>query len=90
MSVETPEYLAMMRRMIRAAGRRVAGADPEDLAQLVELRDALDAAIADAVAGQREMGSSWADIARGLGCTRQSAHERFGVRATLTEDRRAS
>ena len=90
MSVETPDYLAMMRRMIRAAGRRVAQADPEDLATLVELREALDLAVADAVAGQRAGGASWADVARGLGCTRQSAHERYGVRANLTADRRAS
>lgn len=76
---ETFEYAAMMRRMIRAHGRRVAHADPEDLAELIALHDELDAAIADAVAGQRNTyGRSWADIARGTGTTRQAAQMRYG------------
>ena len=68
----------MMRRMIRAHGRRVADADPEDLAELAALRDELDAALVAAVEGQRERGASWAAIGRGLGITRQSAQSRFG------------
>lgn len=76
---ENPEYAAMLRRMIRAYGRRVADADPEDLAELVALRETLDQAITEAVNGQRQAyGRSWADVARGLGMTRQSAHERYG------------
>lgn len=76
---ETFEYAAMMRRMLRAHGRRVADADPEDLTDLIALRDDLEAAIADAVRGQREQhGRSWADIARGLGTTRQNAQQRYG------------
>lgn len=35
---ETPEYAAMVRRIIRAHGRRVIHADPEDLAELVAAR----------------------------------------------------
>ncbi len=76
---ENPEYAGMLRRMIRAYGRRVADADPEDLADLVALRAELDAAIAAAVTGQREQhGRSWSEVARGLGMTKQSAHERYG------------
>ncbi len=76
---ETFEYAAMMRRMLRAHGRRVADADPEDLTDLIALRDDLEAAIADAVRGQREQhGRSWSDIARGLGTTRQNAQQRYG------------
>lgn len=77
---EIPEYAAAVRRMIRAHGRRVGDADPEDLPELLELRDVVDAAIADAVAGQREAGFSWAQIARGLGTTRQAAQQRFSER----------
>lgn len=62
--------------MIRAHGRRVAAGDPADLPDLVALRRAVDAAIVEAVRGQREL-FSWADIAAGLGTTRQSAHERY-------------
>lgn len=77
---ETPEYAAMLRRMIAAYGRRVADADDVDLAEMVELRDALDAAIEAAVIGQREHhGASWADVARGLGVSRQYAQRRYSV-----------
>lgn len=80
---ETTEYAAMMRRMIRAHGRRVADADDVDLAELVALRDTLDQAIADAVAGQRaNHGRSWADIARALGISRQAAHQRFAAQVS--------
>lgn len=77
MSIETPEYAAMMRRMMRAHGRRVANADPEDLAELVALREALEDSIAEAVAGMRSR-LSWAEVARGLGTTRQAAQMRYG------------
>lgn len=77
MSIETPEYAQMMRRMIRAHGRRVVDADPEDLADLVALRDVLEDTIAEAVNGMRPR-FSWAQIARGLGTTRQAAQMRYG------------
>lgn len=81
MSVETPEFMAMLRRLLRAAGRRVAAADEHELVELVELvalRDTLEAVITEAIEGQRAAGRSWADIGRALGITRQSAHERYG------------
>lgn len=78
MSVETPEFAAMLERMIRAYARRVAEADEVDLARMVEVKRVMDEALADAVRGQRDkLGRSWAEIARGLGTTRQSAYERF-------------
>jgi len=79
-SVETPEFLAMVERMIRAAGRRVAIADEEELAVLVRLHTVLEEAVSVAVAGQRESGSSWTQLGRGLGTTRQGAQQRFGER----------
>jgi hypothetical protein len=75
---ETPEYAAMVRRIVRAHGRRVADADPEDLADLLAIRTALDAALSDAIAGQRRNGFSWAAIGRGLGVTRQAAQATWG------------
>lgn len=75
---ETTEYAGMVRRIIRAHGRRVADADEIDLAELVAIRDTLEEAIATAVRGQRENhGRSWADVARGLGTTRQAAQMRY-------------
>lgn len=77
--VETPDFAKMLGRMIKAHGRRVADADPEDLADLLALQAVLDAAIAAAVTGQRDqLGRSWADIATAAGTTRQAAFQRWG------------
>lgn len=67
----------MVRRVIRAHGRRVADADPEDLAELVAMHQVLDEAIAEAIAGQRETGFTWSEIGKSLGMTRQAAWLRF-------------
>lgn len=76
---ETTEYAGMLRRMIRAYGRRVGDADVEDLATMLALRDELDEAIASAVQAQRQQhGRSWADIAQATGATRQAAQKRWG------------
>lgn len=79
--VETPEYQGMVRRMIRAHGRRVAkGADPIDFADMLKLQAELDEALRDAAQGLRERGHSWADIAAATGTSRQGAQQRFGRR----------
>lgn len=69
----------MVRRMIRAHGRRCANADPEDLAELVDVARSLDEAITEAVAGMRANGFSWGQIAGPLGITRQAAQQRYGA-----------
>lgn len=78
---ETGEYLLMLRRMITAAGRRVADADEVELGALLGLRSDLDNAIAEAVKGQRNRGVSWAYIASASGTTRQAAQQRWGKAA---------
>lgn len=75
---ETAEYAGMVRRVIRAYGRRVADRDVEELAGLAALRGEVEAAIQDAVDGLRSSDYSWADIARVLGTTRQGAQQRYG------------
>lgn len=81
--VETMEYAAMMRRMLRAYARRVADADPDDLAVMVAIRDELDELVDDTVRAMRARnGWSWAELASALGTTRQAAHKRY---ATTTE-----
>lgn len=87
---EIPEFADMVSRMIRAHGRRVADADPEDLGSLLELREELEQAIARAVWGQRSAGFSWSQIARGLGTTRQAAQQRYGIRPSSHPAGRAS
>lgn len=62
--------------MLRSAARRD-DFDVPNLSHLTALSDALDVALAIAVENLRGQGHSWAAIARQLGVTRQSAHERF-------------
>jgi hypothetical protein len=76
-SVETPEFAAMVKRMVRAHGRRVAAGDPVDLAPLVELRGVLEEAIGHAVAGLVEEGFSWREVGEGLGVSREAAWKRY-------------
>lgn len=77
-AVETPAYIEMLGRMIRAGGRRVADADEVELRSLVTLREEVEAAISLAVAGQRRRGMSWAYIGQAVGTTRQAAQMRYG------------
>lgn len=74
---EAHTYPPFLRRMLRGYARQVAQADPVDLADMWALREDLDRALAQAVAGVRER-HSWADIADALGITRQAAQQRWG------------
>jgi hypothetical protein len=68
----------MVSRMLGAAGRRVGQADPEQLTDLIQLRDLVDQAIIGAVAGLRHSGSTWQEIGDACGTTRQAAIMRYG------------
>lgn len=72
-TTQTSDYLGMVRRIIRAAGRRVGNADAEDLTELVALRHDLDAAIENAVQQLRASGITWQSIGDATGTTRQAA-----------------
>lgn len=76
--VENDEFAAFAARIIRAYARRVASGDVEALTSMVSLSGSLDEAIAEAVAGLREVGYSWAEIGQRLGITRQAAQQRWG------------
>lgn len=79
--VENSEFAAFGRRIIRAAGRRIAAGDVDALPDLAALSADVDAAIGDAVTGLREAGYSWGEIAARLGVTRQAAHQRWSAPA---------
>ena len=78
MVVENDAYTAFGRRVIRAAGRRIAEGDVEGLPSLTALAAEVDRAVADAVTGLREGGYSWGEIASRLCITRQAAQQRWG------------
>ena len=84
-----PANIDMITRMIGAAGRHVAGLDPDALARLAELRDAVDLAVVVAIAGQRSQGVYWSSIAGALGVTKEAVIQRYGpmVRALQQANR---
>src|SRR3954452_17294863 len=89
--VETAEFDAFVRRILRAYARRVAAGDVEALRSLALLSSEVDAVTRLAVAGLRKPPSSysWSEIADRLGVTKQTAHERYGNRTGRgTLDRR--
>ncbi|MFC4945670.1 hypothetical protein [Pseudonocardia sp. GCM10023141] len=83
--VENDAFTAFSRRVVRAAGRRVASGDVDALPALAALASTLDAAITDAVTGLRAAGYSWGEIASRLGVTRQAAHQRWAADSTARE-----
>jgi hypothetical protein len=78
-AVENHDYAAFSRRVIRAAARRIAAGDVEELAHLFSLEREVQSAIQIAVNGLRAQGYSWADIALRIGITRQAVHQRWAT-----------
>lgn len=74
---EVGDTAGAARRMIRALGRRVGEADPIDLRLIVELRAEVDQALMAAIRGQVEAGFSHAEVADGLGTSRQAVTKRL-------------
>lgn len=68
----------MVERMITAYARRVGGGDVEELPRMIDMHRVLDEALATAVAGLRDFGYSWGEIAKRTGTTRQGAQQRWG------------
>jgi uncharacterized protein with PIN domain len=80
---ENHEYAAMVKRMIRAHGRRVAKADMRDLADLLSLRAELESVISASVSHLHDdEGYSWSEIGEGMGVTKQAAFQRYGKKAS--------
>jgi hypothetical protein len=80
---DTAEYLAMLDRMIRAAGRRVAVGDVEDLQPLVDLADVLEEAIVAAVGGLKSSGVSWRAIGQATGTSHVAAIQKWADRVKV-------
>jgi hypothetical protein len=78
--VETHDYAAFARRIIKAHAKRVADGDIEALRGLLALSSEVDAAVAEAVQGLRRFNYSWSEIATRLGVSRQAAQMRWGNR----------
>lgn len=71
------DYVDFCRRILKAAARRAADADPTDLDELVGLRADLELAIAAAVYAVHESGATWQEIGDATGTSRQAAHQKW-------------
>jgi predicted transcriptional regulator len=71
------DCLAQVRRCLRTIPERT-DFDVPTLGELKRLADDQDSAIRAGVHHARRLGYSWAEIARELGVTKQTAHERWG------------
>lgn len=76
--VENKVFAGFVRRIIRAFGRRVGNGDVDALPDLLAARDAIDAAIGDAVVSLRLHGYSLSEIAARLGVSKQAVSQRWG------------
>lgn len=73
---ENGKFVAFVRRAIRAFARRVGDGDIEALADLVNLRADVDAAIDAALIGLRQFGYSHAEIGARIGISKQAVQQR--------------
>lgn len=79
--IEPPAYVLFAQRIITAAGRRIARHDPSSLALFAHLQTELDRAKLSALKAQHEAGFSLAEMAAGLGCSKQAVAQ-FIMRGT--------
>ena len=83
---EAGKYVCFVQRIIRAAGKKVSVADPEDLAKLIAIRNELEVAIQAAVDGLREDGFTWRTIGEATGTTGQAANMKWGRSGGVTDE----
>ena len=76
--IETIEYLKMLRRMVVAAGNRVAQADEDELLMLKNICDLAYRILGESVRQQVRQGKSWSDIGRAFNISKQTAHQKWG------------
>lgn len=75
---EPSEYGKFARRILRGYGRRIADADPEDLADMLRLSHEVDELIRSTIAdGRARWGWTWEDIAKAADTTRSAAWQRW-------------
>lgn len=77
-TVSNQAFYKMVGRMTVSAGRRAAQADPEELRELLSIRDDMDAIIQQTVNGLRDAGFTWDSIGEAIGVTRQACIKRWG------------
>lgn len=77
MGTDNTEFFKMIRRMLKAGGKRAGNADEYDLKDYASLGETVELNLKEAIKVQRDNGKSWTDIGNSLGMTKQAAHKRF-------------
>jgi len=75
---DTEEVVSGVRRQVRALERRAVDEDPWVVADMLALRDEMEAAAVRTVGRLRETGYTWHDIGLSLGISAQTCHKRYG------------
>jgi len=87
--VSTADFLAFVRRIVRALGRRIDVQDPEAFREIVALHDELERAIMEAMdayvardahLAPAQRTNTWTAIGAALGISRQQAEQRWSRR----------
>lgn len=84
-TITSAQFVAFLRRVVRASARRVAEGDGPELLELFAVREDLDDAICTAIEGQLAIGKSWAQVAAGMNMTRQGAQQWYSRRRRDSE-----
>ena len=74
---ETSDFMGMVKRMQRSAGKRAAAGNPEDLAELAALVDYLRDVETRSARALNEAGFSWREIGEAQGIVGNSAWKKY-------------
>lgn len=77
---DTEEVVSGVARQIRSLEARAADEDPWTVAEMLRLRDDLDAAAVRTVGRLRDTGYTWNDIGLSLGITAMTAWKRYAAK----------
>lgn len=77
---DNKDFYQAIRRMLKAAYKRTASADPEEFAALGDLPGLCQALEAQTVQTMRAAGYTWEHIGSAFGLTKQAAFKRWGRR----------
>lgn len=77
---DVEEVIGGLARQVRAVEKRAGEEDPWAVAEMLRMRDELDAAVVRTVARLRDRGYTWKDIGFNMGIGPVTAHKRYAAK----------